>query len=69
MLALRDDRWFVKCNECPVRMDVAPGRMPEEHIRMPSGWLSLGDNAHVCPQCAQNWAPGVARSHARLRSV
>jgi len=55
MLAARDGRWFVKCNECPVRMDVAPAAMPEEQVRMPSGWINLGDNAHVCPQCSPRW--------------
>ena len=26
-------------------------------IRMPTGWLDLGDNAHVCQQCgASRWA-------------
>ena len=55
MLAVRGDRWIIKCNECPVRMDVAPARMPEDHIRMPSGWMNLGDGAHVCPQCSPRW--------------
>jgi hypothetical protein len=73
MLATRDDRWFLKCNECPIRMDVAPAAMPEDHIRMPSGWMNLGDNAHVCPQCAPRWMqtlrarPGLAtRTHRRF---
>jgi hypothetical protein len=61
MLAKREDRWFVKCNECPVRMDVAPSIMPKEHIRMPSGWIDLGDNAHVCPQCSPNWMQTLRR--------
>ena len=52
MLAVRDDRWFMKCNECPIRIDVAPARMPAEMIRTPSGWVDLGDNAHVSPQCS-----------------
>jgi hypothetical protein len=72
MLAVRDDRWFMKCNECPVRMDVAPARMPEEQVRTPSGWIDLGDNAHACPQCAPRWMqtlsarPGLAtRTHRR----
>jgi hypothetical protein len=55
MLAVRDDRWFMKCNECPIRIDVAPARMPAEMIRTPSGWVDLGDNAHVCPQCSPRW--------------
>jgi hypothetical protein len=62
MLSARDDRWFVKCNECPLRMDVAPARMPKDLIRMPSGWLDLGDNAHACPQCSPRWTAGL-QSH------
>jgi len=66
MLAVRDERWILKCNECPVRIDVAPSRMPEERIRMPTGWLDLGDRAHVCPLCSPRWTetlrgrPGLA---------
>ena len=57
MLAVRDGRWVLKCNECPLRIDVAPERMPKDIIRMPTGWLDLGDNAHVCMQCgASRWA-------------
>jgi hypothetical protein len=60
MLSEREDRWIIKCNECPVRMDIAPARMPKEHIRMPSGWVDIGDNAHVCPQCSPRWMPAQA---------
>ena len=51
MLAVKDERWILKCNECPIRMDIAPAAMPKERLRMPTGWLDLGDNAHVCQQC------------------
>jgi len=31
--------------------------MPKDIIRMPTGWLDLGDNAHVCQQCgASRWS-------------
>ena len=52
MLAIQHGRWVVKCNECPIRIDVAPAAMPEDRLRMPTGWLSLGDGAHICMQCA-----------------
>jgi hypothetical protein len=59
MLALRENRWFMKCNECPIRIDVAPAAMPSELIRTPSGWLDLGDGAHACPQCSPRWIAGL----------
>jgi hypothetical protein len=61
VLAVRDNRWRVKCNECPVQMDLGPGRMPEEHLRLPTGWLDLGDGAHVCPQCSPRWMGQLMR--------
>lgn len=42
-------------------MDLAPARMPEEHLRLPTGWLDLGDNAHVCPQCSPKWMEQLLR--------
>jgi hypothetical protein len=68
MLAVRDDRWFMKCNECPIRIDVAPARMPEELIRTPSGWLALGDRAHVCPQCAPRWTAALRTGAVGVRT-
>ena len=65
MLAVTDDRWYVKCNECAVRMDVAPARMPAEFIRMPSGWMDLGNDKHVCPQCSPRYI-GVLRARSGL---
>lgn len=62
MLAPRDGRWKVKCNECPVQMDLAPERMPEEQLRYPTGWINLGDNAHVCPQCAPRWTGQIMQA-------
>ena len=61
MLAVKDERWVMKCNECPVRLDVAPALKPKESLRMPSGWLDLGDGAHVCIQCALRWLDGPRR--------
>ncbi|MDQ1494474.1 MAG: hypothetical protein QOG69_957 [Actinomycetota bacterium] len=54
MLAVREGRWVLKCNECPVRMDLARGLVPKEQLRMPTGWVDLGDNAHVCTQCSNS---------------
>ena len=65
VLAVRAERWGLKCNECPVRMDLAPARMPEEQLRLPTGWLDLGDNAHVCPQCSPKWMGQLMRPPSR----
>jgi hypothetical protein len=62
MLAERDGRWMLKCNECPIRMDLAPAVRPKETLRMPTGWIDLGDGAHVCQQCARSrWIPNFRR--------
>ena len=59
MLAIRDKHWVIKCNECPIRMELGPAAMPEERLRLPSGWLDLGDGAHACIQCAPRWTAKV----------
>jgi hypothetical protein len=51
MLAIQQGRWYVKCDGCPIRIDLAPGAMPRDMLRMPSGWLGLGGDRHVCLQC------------------
>jgi hypothetical protein len=66
MLAARENRWFMKCNECPIRIDVAPAAMPSELIRTPSGWLDLGDGAHACPQCAPRWTASLMSHPAAI---
>ena len=46
-------RWLIKWDECPIRVDLAPGAMPVDQLRLPTGWLDLGEGKHVCGQCAQ----------------
>jgi hypothetical protein len=65
VLSVRDGRWAVKCNECPIRMDLAPAAMPEERLRFPTGWMGLGDGAHVCPQCSPKWLSQMDRAMSR----
>jgi len=52
MLAIQHGRWYIKCNECPIRVDLAPAAMPKDQLRMPSGWFHLGGDKHACMQCA-----------------
>lgn len=64
MFAIQQGRWYIKCNECPIRIDLAPGAMPKDRLRTPSGWLNLGRDAHVCMQCAsKRLAGGRMRSY------
>ena len=65
MLAVRGDRWHMKCNECPIRLDVAPARMPVELVKTPTGWLNLGDGAQVCPQCSPRWTQSLLRASSK----
>ena len=68
MLRVKDGRWLMKCNECPIQMDLAPAAFPEERIRPPTGWLDLGDGAHVCSQCGQSrWAQFRQTGGTQLR--
>jgi hypothetical protein len=46
-------------------MDLGPSAMPEENLRLPTGWLALGDRAHVCPQCSPKWTDQLRRAMAR----
>ena len=62
MLAIQHGRWLIKCNECPIRVDLAPAAMPKELLRMPSGWLDLGGDRHVCMQCAPKHAFSSVRA-------
>jgi hypothetical protein len=62
VLAVRGERWGLKCNECPVQLDLAPARMPKDNMRLPTGWLDLGDGAHACPNCAPRWLEPMMRA-------
>ena len=47
-------RLVLRCDRCPVRMDLGPEPAVKAKNRMPSGWLNLGEDRHFCPSCAQN---------------
>lgn len=52
MTTVVTDRLVIRCDACPVRMDLGPAQVARVRNRTPSGWLSLGDNRHICPICA-----------------
>jgi hypothetical protein len=52
-LKVQGDRWILQCNSCSVKMDLARDAVPRDHLRMPTGWLDLGDDHHACTHCSQ----------------
>jgi hypothetical protein len=52
-------RLTVRCDNCPVRMDLGPAALARQRNRTPSGWVAAGYNRHYCPSCAASI--GLAR--------
>jgi hypothetical protein len=50
---LREDagRLLLRCNCCPVQLDLGPVNVARAKNRTPSGWLRTGADSHHCPQC------------------
>ncbi|MEA2493840.1 MAG: hypothetical protein QOJ29_1751 [Thermoleophilaceae bacterium] len=65
MLITENDRLVIACNYCPVRLDLGPKQAVEHRNRMPSMWQSIGDNCHVCPNCAPLHGPRFTTHGAR----
>lgn len=40
------------CDRCPIRIDIGPNAIVQNHLRMPSSWLEDGPDHHLCPSCA-----------------
>jgi len=55
-------RLVINCNRCRARLDLGAvtARDPFPR-RMPSGWLTTGDNAHLCPVCAPGYTTTFIR--------
>ena len=51
------DRLVMSCDRCPIRLDLGPAQVALNRNRTPSGWLALGDNRHLCPQCSGQMNP------------
>jgi hypothetical protein len=64
---IREDagRLFVRCDRCPVRLDLGPVNVARARNRTPSGWLRTGPDTHSCPQCSPKINVGAIFAHAR----
>jgi hypothetical protein len=52
---------IITCDRCNARLDLGPANVRRHDgraRRSPSGWMSTGDNRHLCTLCA----PGFATS-------
>jgi hypothetical protein len=61
---IAEKRMTIHCDKCPVRLDLGPAQAALNRNRMPSGWLALGDDRHLCPQCSATMAPGLIARRA-----
>ena len=46
------DRLVISCDKCPIRLDLGPAQVALHRRRTPSGWLAVGEDRHLCPQCS-----------------
>ena len=44
-------RMVISCDRCNARLDLGPARTPLPR-RSPSGWMTTGENKHLCALCA-----------------
>ena len=51
MLFIERRRVVIRCDHCPVRLDLGPDHIAGR-ARMPSGWLSREGGEHMCPLCS-----------------
>jgi hypothetical protein len=54
----------ISCDRCNARLDLGPVAVRANdpfHRRTPSGWLTTGENKHLCNLCST----GVTRSFVR----
>jgi hypothetical protein len=63
-------RLVIRCDNCPVRIDLGPAVPALARNRTPSGWVAAGFNRHYCPSCsAAIGLAGLAASHARRQPL
>jgi hypothetical protein len=57
-------RRVISCNRCRARLDLGPALAHDQTVRrMPSGWLTTGDNAHLCALCSQSYTSAFVRRY------
>jgi hypothetical protein len=54
---------IISCDKCNARLDLGPANVVRERFprRSPSGWMTTGENKHLCTLCA----PGFTSSFIR----
>jgi hypothetical protein len=52
---IRDEsgRKVIRCDRCPIRLDLGPAAIVSMRLRMPSGWVQDQPDHHLCPSCAR----------------
>ena len=55
-------RLVISCDRCNARLDLGPAHV-NNHLprRMPSGWLTTGDNQHLCTVCSPRYTSTFVR--------
>lgn len=48
------DRLVLRCDRCPVRLDLGPANAVRARNRTPSGWIKTARDTHYCPLCSPN---------------
>jgi hypothetical protein len=53
----------ISCDRCNARLDLGPVTAPRDPLprRSPSGWMTTGENRHLCTLCS----PGYTTSFIR----
>jgi hypothetical protein len=56
-------RLIISCDRCHARLDLGPATARRDPFprRSPSGWLTTGENRHLCTLCS----PGYTSSFIR----
>ena len=63
MLYIERQRLVIRCDHCPVRLDLGPEHVAR-HLRMPSGWFTVAADEHMCPLCSAPRLVSLAKSVA-----
>ncbi|HEX4720115.1 MAG TPA: hypothetical protein VH300_16450 [Thermoleophilaceae bacterium] len=51
MIREEGGRSVLHCDRCPVRLDLGPAAIVQQHLRMPSSWIRDAPDHHLCPTC------------------
>lgn len=45
------ERLIIRCDRCPIRMDLGPAQIARQRGGTPTGWLRVTEQKHLCPSC------------------